>query len=407
MNPFAARIRAISDPIARVAGIDARLLAMIAVLAVIWLFFHFGTGGNFLTPRNLFNVSVQVSIVGILTCGMVLVIVSRHIDISIGSQLGFIGVCGGVLQNSILPLEGANTWWIACLAMLSLGLLIGLIQGTLIAYFGLPSFVVTLAGLMFLRNAAWYPNNGVTVQPLNSTFLLIGGGLEGTIGAFWSWLLCIAAVACVGFFIWRSRQQRIRHGTNTRTATDDVLMFLIWSALIAIFTWIMNAYTQPKTDIPMGIPIPVLILIGVAVIMTAVARQHRFGRHVYAMGGSPENAELSGIDTRRLTLMVFVLMGFLSGLASIVLTARLTAAANGAGLMLELYVIAAAVIGGTSLAGGVGTIYGGILGAVIIQSLESGMIQMNVPTPLQKMIISLVLVAAVMIDVAYRKARRA
>jgi D-xylose transport system permease protein len=407
MSSLAARTRAISDRIARAAGIDVRLLAMIAVLAVIWLFFHFGTGGNFLIPRNLFNVAVQVSIVGILTCGMVLVIVARHIDISIGSQLGFIGVCGGVLQNSFLPLEGAHTWWMACLAMLALGLLIGLIQGLLIAYAGLPSFVVTLAGLMFLRNAAWYPNSGVTVQPLNSTFLLIGGGLEGTIGAFWSWLLCIVAIACIALFVWRARQQRIRHGTSSRTLAEDALMVLIWSAAIVGFIWIMNSYTQPKTDIAMGIPIPVLILIAVTVVMTAIARQHRFGRHVYAMGGSRENAELSGIDTRRLTLLVFVLMGFLAGLASIVLTARLTAAANGAGLMLELYVIAAAVIGGTSLAGGVGTVYGGILGALIVQSLESGMIQMNVPTPLQKMIIALVLIAAVWIDVAYRRARRA
>ena len=173
------------------------------------------------------------------------------------------------------------------------------------------------------------------------------------------------------------------------------------------FTWIMNSYQQPKTDIAMGIPIPVLILIGVTVIMTAIARKHKFGRHVFALGGSQESAELAGIDTRRLTVMVFVMMGLLCGLASIVITARLNAGASVTGTMTELNVIAAAVIGGTSLAGGVGTIYGGIVGALIMQSLESGMILIGVPTPLQRMVLALVLIVAVWIDMAYRNTRRA
>ena len=154
-----------------------------------------------------------------------------------------------------------------------------------------------------------------------------------------------------------------------------------WSLVVIGFVMVMNAYERPRTGIAMGIPIPVLILIGVVVVMSVIARKHRFGRHVFAMGGSPESAELAGIDTRRLTVLVFALMGLLCGLASIVITARLNAGASVTGTMTELNVIAAAVIGGTSLAGGIGTIYGGLIGALIMQSLESGMILMGVPTP--------------------------
>ncbi|HEX7199028.1 MAG TPA: sugar ABC transporter permease, partial [Dongiaceae bacterium] len=164
-------------------------------------------------------------------------------------------------------------------------------------------------------------------------------------------------------------------------------------------------YEQPKTGIAMGIPIPVLILIGVALLMSLIARKHRFGRHVFAMGGSGESAELAGIDTRRLIVLVFALMGLLCGLASIVITARLDAGASITGTMTELNVIAAAVIGGTSLAGGIGTIYGGIVGALIMQSLESGMILLGIPTPTQKMVLALVLVLAVWIDMTYRRKR--
>ncbi len=406
MNSLAVRARTISDRIALAAGLDVRLLGMLSVMAAVWLALHVLTGGLFLTPRNLFNLSLQVSVVGIITCGMVLVIVSRHIDLSVGSQIGFIGVLGALLQNSILPIDGGSTWWITSLAMLGAGLLIGLAQGLLVAYAGIPSFVVTLGGLLFFRNAAFYINSGVTIAPLNETFQLLGGGLDGTIGVFWSWIVCALAIAAVAFLVWRGRQRRSAHGMTRRSPGEYALLVLIWGLAIIGFTAVMNAYQQPKSDIGMGIPIPVLILIGVTIIMSAVARKHRFGRHVFAMGGNSESAELAGIDTRRLTVLVFVVMGLLCGLAAIVITARLNAGASVTGTMTELNVIAAAVIGGTSLAGGIGTVYGGIVGALIMQSLESGMILMGVPTPLQRMVLALVLIVAVWIDVVYRRARR-
>ena len=407
MNSLAVKFRSVSDRIARAAGLDVRLLGMLFMMAVIWLTLDVLTGGLFITPRNIFNLSLQVSVVGIMTCGMVLVIVSRHIDLSVGSQIGFIGVFGALMQNAWLPIDGTSTWWITSLAMLGAGIFIGFAQGLLVAYAGIPSFVVTLGGLLFLRNAAFYINSGVTVAPLNETFQLLGGGLDGTIGVFWSWVVCGLAIAGVALIVWRSRRRRSVHSMAQKPLASDVLMVAIWAIVIAVFTATMNGYKQPKTDIGMGIPIPVLILIGVTIVMSAVARKHRFGRHVFAMGGSSESAELAGIDTRRLTLLVFMMMGLLCGLGSIVTTARLNAGASVTGTMTELTVIAAAVIGGTSLAGGIGTVYGGIVGAVIMQSLESGMILMGVPTPLQRMVLALVLIIAVWVDTVYRKARRA
>ena len=311
MQTLALRARLVSDKVAMAAGLDVRLLAMLLVLATIWLGLNVLTGGIFLTPRNLFNLSLQVAVVGIMSCGMVLVIVSRHIDLSVGSQIGFIGVFGALLQTSVLSIDAPSTWWIAVLAMLGAGLLIGLVQGLLIAYGGVPSFVITLGGLLFFRNAAFYINSGVTIAPLNKTFQLLGGGLDGTIGAFWSWVVCAAAVIAVVTTVWRSARRRALHGMATRSPAMLVLLIAIWSLCIVFLTAVMNAYKQPRSNISMGLPIPVLILIGVTVAMSAIASKHRFGRHVFAMGGNPESAELAGIDTRRLTVAVFALMGLL------------------------------------------------------------------------------------------------
>jgi D-xylose transport system permease protein len=283
--------------------------------------------------------------------------------------------------------------------------LIGVIQGALVAYASIPSFVVTLGGLLFFRNAAYQINEGRTISPLDDTFQLLGGGLKGTIGELQSWIVAVIAIIGVALVVWRSRQRRHGHHVAQRPLAMDALMVGVWSLVIVGFVLVMNSYGQPKTGIPMGIPIPVLILIAVVLIMSVIARKHRFGRHVFAMGGSGDSAELAGIDTRRLIVLVFGLMGLLCGLASIVITARLNAGASVTGTMTELNVIAAAVIGGTSLAGGIGTIYGGLVGALIMQSLESGMILMGIPTPTQKMVLALVLVLAVWVDMTYRRKR--
>lgn len=383
--------------------LDIRLVAMLSVLACIWAAFGIATDGIFLTPRNLYNLSLQVSVVGIMAAGMVLVIVGRQIDLSVGSQLGFIGVAGALIQTQVLPVDGSHTWWLAIIAMLVIGAATGALNGFLVAYVGIPAFVVTLGGLMFFRNAAYMLNEGRTISPLNETFRLFGGGLDGSIGATWSIILGLIACLAVLFGLLRSRKRRTVFEFENPPMRVTLAIALAWWVTIAAFVWVMNSYELPRTGEPAGIAIPVLCLIAVGIGMSAVARMHTFGRHVFSYGGSPESTSLAGIDTRRTILMLFVVMGLLAGLASVVVTARLNAGASVTGTMMELNVIAAAVIGGTSLSGGVGTIVGGLIGALIMQSLESGMILLGVPTPLQRMILATVLILAVWIDMVYRR----
>ena len=383
---------------------DTRLMAMVGVLALIWLCANILTGGVFLSPRNLFNLSLQVSVVAIMASGMILVIVTRHIDLSVGSQVGFLGVLGGLVQSVWLP-DSVHAWWIASLVMLGGGVFIGLIQGALVAYARIPSFVVTLGGLLFLRNAAYELNDGTTIAPLSEIFQILGGGQNGVLGGPLSWLFAfVAAGIVVGSLVRKLRRKR-RLGIQKPLQASDYFSAAAWCACAFGFVAIMNSYNKPGTDEPMGMAFPVLILIAVTAAMTLVAKRHRFGRHVFAVGGDPQSARLTGINTQRVVLKVFALMGLLSGLASIVLTARLNAAASGAGTMMELYVIAAAVIGGTSLAGGAGTILGGCVGALIMQSLQSAMVLLGIPSPTQSMVLAGVLVVAVWIDTMWRERR--
>ncbi|MEQ8968632.1 MAG: sugar ABC transporter permease [Azospirillaceae bacterium] len=387
-------------------GLDTRLLGMLAILAVIWIVLDILTGGIFLTARNLFNLSLQVAVVGIMATGMVLVIVSRNIDLSVGSVLGFVGVLGALAQVQALGVGTWYTWWVAVLVMLAAGTLIGGLQGVIVARGYVPAFVVTLGGLLFFRNAAWQINEGRTIAPLDETFQLIGGGLYGTIGPLWSWVVGAVAIVAIVYASLAARRKRRRYGFAVRPLAAEIAILAVACGMVVAFVVVMNAYDRPGTDRPMGIALPVLILIAVAVIMSVVANRTRFGRFVYAIGGSPRAAEVAGINVPWMIVKVFALMGFLAGLASIVITARLNAGASVTGTLTELNVIAAAVIGGTSLAGGVGTIYGAVLGAVFMQSLENGMVLLGISTPFQKMVLATVLVAAVWIDMAYQRRRK-
>ena len=394
------------DEFSRLTGLDSRLLAMLAALVVIWIILDFLSGGLFLTPRNLFNLAVQGSAVGIMATGMVLVIVARHIDLSVGSVLGFIGMSIAYLQVEVFPLGADWNWPLTILAGLALGALVGLWQGAWVAYGGVPAFVVTLGGLLLFRGGAFEITDGRTVAPLDPVYQLLGGGVDGSIGATASWTLGLVAVAAVVFFSVKARAKRARYGFPVKPLWAEIAMICVWSALIIGFVMVMNAYTKPRSDIPRGIPVPVLILLGVVLVMTFISRFTTFGRYVFAMGGNPEAAALSGINVKRTTVMIFVVMGMLCAVAAVVTTARLNAGTNSMGTLAELSVIAAAVIGGTSLAGGIGTVPGAILGAVIMQSLDNGMVLLGVSSSLRSIIIGLVLIAAVWFDVVYNRRRR-
>jgi D-xylose transport system permease protein len=394
------------EEFSRLTGLDTRLLAMLLALVVIWVVLDVWTGGLFLTPRNLFNLAVQGSAVGIMATGMVFVIVARHIDLSVGSVLGFVGMFMAFLQVEVFTLGAGWNWPLSIACGLALGALVGLWQGLWVAYGGVPAFVVTLGGLLIFRGAAFEITDGRTVAPLDPVYQLLGGGVDGSIGATASWALGLVAVATIAFFAIKARSKRLRYGFPVKPLWAELAMICAWSAIIIGFVMVMNAYTKPRSDIPRGIPVPVLILLGVVIVMTFISRFTKFGRYVFAMGGNPEAAALSGINVKRTTVMIFVVMGVLCAVAAVVTSARLNAGTNSMGTLAELNVIAAAVIGGTSLAGGLGTVPGAILGAVIMQSLDNGMVLLGVSSSLRSIVIGLVLVAAVWFDVVYNRNRR-
>ncbi|HEV7435653.1 MAG TPA: sugar ABC transporter permease [Pseudorhizobium sp.] len=408
----------------RATEVDTRLLGMIAALLIIWVGFHILTDGLFLTPRNLWNLTVQTSSVAVMATGMVLVIVTRNIDLSVGSILGFTGMIMGVMQAQILPeLLGFGhpaIWALALLSGLAVGAMVGTLHGVIIAFLGVPSFIVTLGGLLVWRGATWFVTSGQTVAPMDPTFRLMGGGTSGSIGAGWSWVLGFAACAALIAAIVNARRQRKRFAFPRKPIWAEYVIGAIgcltvlgvvlvansyyWPTAIARRYAEANSITWPEGGllISHGIAVPVLIAIGVGIVMTFIATRLRFGRYVFAIGGNPEAAELAGIKTRWVTVRIFALMGMLAAIAAAISTARLNAATNAQGELDELYTIAAAVIGGTSLSGGMGTIAGAMLGALVMQSLQSGMVLLGIDTPLQRIVVGAVLVLAVWLDTVYR-----
>ena len=413
----------------RATEIDTRMLGMIGALLVIWLGFHyygeFANGnGAFLTYRNLWNLSVQTASITVMATGMVLIIVTRNIDLSVGSMLGVTAMLMGVLQVWILPqwlgIGHPAIWIITVIFGLAIGTLIGTFQGYLIAYLEIPSFIVTLGGLLVWRGVAWLIARGETIAPIDANFSLIGGGPYGSIGAQASWV--VAVIACIGIALLQisARRQRIRFGFPMRPIWAEYFIGVISVAVVLGATYTMNNYYWPKgivkeyakannldpatlVDIGHGWAIPVLIALFVVMAMTFVTTRTKFGRYVFAMGGNPEAAALAGINTRRLTMLIFSLMGFLVAISASISSARLKASTADLGRLDELYVIAAAVIGGTSLSGGSGTIYGALIGALVMQSLYSGMSLVGFDVAIQSLVVGGVLVFAVYIDTVYRR----
>jgi D-xylose transport system permease protein len=415
----------------RATEIDTRLLGMVGALILIWVGFQiFGqilTGeGVFMTPRNLWNLLVQTSAIAVMSTGMVLIIVMRHIDLSVGSMLSFIGVVTGVAQVYWLaPWLGSDNpfiWVVGVLVALGMGALVGAFNGFLVAYAGIPSFIVTLGGLIVYNGAAWWVIRGETVAPMDSNFELIGGTPPGAwIGNTASWAL--GAVICLAIIggIFVNRRARARFKFPQRPIWAEAVLIVVGCVITLGTVAVVNAYAWPplvaeayakdhNITVPPeglnfghGFAIPVLIALAVGVIMSFMATRTRFGRYVYAIGGNPEAAELAGVNTRFITLLMFMMMGILVGVSACITAARLDAASNSLGQFDELYVIAATVIGGTSLAGGVGTIYGAMLGALVMQSLQSGMTLLNFDSAVKDVIVGSVLVFAVWIDQVYRR----
>jgi D-xylose transport system permease protein len=382
---------------------------MLIALTAIWVALELLTDGIFLTPRNLYNLSIQTSVGAILACGMVFVIVARQIDLSVGSLIAFTGVLTAFAQVNWFDGHPTASWMFSILLGLVAGIAVGMFQGWWVAYRGLPALVVTLAGFLVYRGAAFLIAEGQTIAPLDETYQRLGGGSAGSLGVTPSWLLGALGCAWLGWHVWSTRRERGKYTDVPAAVWFDVAKVVLGAAAIIAFVWVMVSYPdRAKLDENgngpgMGIGIPVMILIGVVIVLSFFAHRTRFGRYVFAYGGNPESALLAGINTRWLLVKIFVMMGILSTVAAVITTARLNAGANSIGQFAELYAIAAAVIGGTSLAGGVGSVPGAVVGALIIQSLENGMVMLDVSSAMRQIIIGLVLMLASWFDVVYHK----
>lgn len=403
--------------------LDKRLFGMILAFIILCVAFNILTDGKFLSARNIFNIIVQTVSVAIMATGMVFLIVARHIDLSVGSMLAICSALMAITQAQMLPpilgLSHPMAVPITIVIGLVTGALIGAASGWLVGYQAIPSFIVTLGGLLIWRNVAWYATSGQSVS-LTDPNVLIFGGAEGVLGPTLSWIAGFVFSAGAVIALLASRRGKQRHGFSVKPIwAEGLLIALIVGAIMGLIA-ILNSYAIPMQKLRRvfeakgevmpegyvdyhGLPISVLILIVVVIVMTVVAQKTRFGRYIFATGGNPDAAALSGINTRLLTVKIFALMGFLCGLAALVAQARLQSHGNDIGTLDELKVIAAAVIGGTALSGGIGTIYGAILGALIMQSLQSGMAMVGVDTPFQNIVVGAVLIVAVWIDLIYRK----
>lgn len=407
--------------------VDMRLLGMLVALAAILLGFHVLSGGRLINPANMVTLAVQSTGVAIMATGMVLIIVSRNIDLSVGSQVGVTAMVYAVLMTDILPdvvgiPVGSPIMWVVALALgIALGALIGAVQGFIIAYVGVPSFVVTLGGLLALRGTVWVLSEGASVTGIDATFRQIGGGVPGSLGGEVTWLLAVlGCVAILGYIVYNRRQRR-RFGFPLRPMWAEALIALVGCGVLLGLAAFANESFYPARiaeriaqergiavppeglRLPMGISWPIILLIGVGIVMTFIATRRRFGRYVYAYGGNPEAADLAGINTRWTIMKTFIVMGVLCALAGAIVVGRLSGAAQDLGSADELYVIAAAVVGGTSFAGGIGTIPGAILGAFVMAALSYGLAFMGVPSPIQSIVAGIVLVVAVGFDTWNRR----
>ena len=407
--------------------IDLRLFGMLIAFIVILLTFHAISGGKLIAPTNMITMAVQACGIAIIATGMVLVIVSRNIDLSVGSLVGLIAMSYALLMTDWLPRVfgiGADVpfqWALALAIGIAVGAAIGALQGFIIAYIGVPSFIVTLGGLLSIRGLVWYQSEGAAVTGLDPTFQLIGGGALGSVGGTITWILgalgCLAIIA----LLVNGRRNRRRYGFPVRPMWAELLIGGVGCAIVLGIAWFANNAFWPKgladryaqengitvpaggLQIPVGFPIPILLLVGVTLVMTILATRRRFGRYVYAYGGNPDAAELAGINTRWTILKTYVLMGVLCALAAAIASARLNGATLDIGTSYELYVIAAAVVGGTSFAGGIGTIPGAVLGAFVMASLNYGLSFIGVNSPGQNVAAGIVLILAVGFDTLNRR----
>lgn len=388
-------------------GANLQTYGLIGAVILIWLFFALQTEGTFLGARNISNLFRQMSVTAIMSVGMVLIIVTGGIDLSVGRLAGFVSIvvslCQAQLWPKLIPMlfpgqDPVNfvlvTTMLSVLIGLVAGTLFGIYQGFIIAHLRVPAFIVTLGGLWALQGVILIVTGGSTISAKQEVFLSIANGYLPT----WAGAILAAAVTVFLFVnMALSRRRKLKYGFKLPAMYLDVLKTGVFAAVFILYVYIVNQYN--------GVQSPVLILAIVAMVVNYVSNNTRFGRYAYAIGGNREAARLSGVNIRNNIFGIFVLMGFLGGIAGVVLASYVGGGTPSAGSGMELDVIAACILGGTSTLGGEGTILGAMIGALIMATLTNGLQLMNMPNEWQYVIKAGVLILAVYADVRLRRNR--
>lgn len=379
---------------------NLREYGMLLSLIAIMVFFQVMTDGTLFQPLNLTNLILQNSYIVIMALGMLLVIVAGHIDLSVGSVAGFVGAVAAVLM-----VEYKLNFVLATLLCLLVGAAIGAAQGYWVAYHKIPSFIVTLAGMLVFKGLALAVLQGQSVGPFPEEFQLLSTGFipdpfDGESVRTGSLLAGLLLAIALLYSAIRSRSARSRHGMDAGAATAAEPAAFFW-ARSAVFVLLIAAFSYQLASYK-GLPNVLIVMLLLMLVYDFVTTRTILGRRIYALGGNEKAARLSGIKTERLTFYAFVNMGVLAALAGLVFAARLNTATPKAGLGFELDVIAACFIGGASASGGVGRVMGAVIGAFIMGVMNNGMSIMGIGIDYQQVIKGLVLLGAVCVDVYNR-----
>ncbi|MET9439038.1 multiple monosaccharide ABC transporter permease [Streptomyces sp. NPDC006551] len=370
---------------------NMRQYGMLVALAFLVVLFQIWTDGTLLLPNNVSNLIQQNSYILILAMGMMIVIISGHIDLSVGSLAAFVGALSAVLM-----VRHDMPWFLALVLCLLVGAIAGAWQGYFIAYLGIPSFIVTLAGMLLFRGLTQIFLEGRSLAPFPEGFQNIAKGFIPEMGPYTQYhnptlVLGLLTVVLLLLREWRDRKRQLAYELEVLPAGLWTLKCVAMTAAVVAFTLTLASFH--------GVPIVMIVMCALLIGLGYVMRNAVVGRHVYALGGNKAAAKLSGVKDKRVTFLVFVNMGVLAALAGCVYAARLNAGTPQAGLNFELEAIAAAFIGGASMSGGVGTVMGAVIGGLVLGVLNNGMSLVGIGTDYQQVIKGLVLLAAVGFDV--------
>jgi len=367
-----------------------------AIILIIWCIFSILTKGVYFSPRNISNIFLQMTIIAYISMGMAFVIISGNIDLSVGSLVGLTGAVVASLQvNQLLKNTGINQTTLTMLTIVTtliVGALIGLWQGLWISYGKIPSVIVTLGGMLSFRGIVLLITKGITVRPMLMSLKYLG---QGYLSKTTSYIISVIAIIILWiYYYFKFKINRIVN-KPLRSRIKEIIVYSLLSIFIILFTLIFNLYR--------GFPIPVVLMFTIGIILTFISKYTQLGRYTYAIGGNKEASRLLGINTKKYQLFIFMIMGILASISGIIMTARVDAGTTYAGQFYEIEAISACAIGGISLLGGRGSIFGAIIGTLILYSIDNGMSMLNIQISWQFIIKGMIIILIVWTDINFRK----